>query len=98
MHYLRVQILRVVDETPPGWVECTFTDAAGRTWRIVDKVPVIGDGLVACTLHERRHDAAGTERVRIDLGALWGVASVEGETRFEVEVTALEERSDESSG
>lgn len=38
---LAVQIVRLVQDGFPGWVECQFNDAAGRVHTVVDKVPVL---------------------------------------------------------
>lgn len=37
---LAVQIIRFVDDSFPGWVECEFTDATGRVHTIVDRYPI----------------------------------------------------------
>ena len=37
----RAEIRRYVDDDQPGWVECAFTDAHGREWLFIEKVPVV---------------------------------------------------------
>jgi len=38
---LAVQITRYVDDHFPGFVECTFQDAEGKTHVFVEKVPIV---------------------------------------------------------
>ena len=91
-----VEVRRYVDDAQPGWVECWLTDAEGRAWAFVEKVPVIStepldahsryprQGVIACRVVERMADAGGRERVVIDTEVPWGVAATSGETRFVV--------------
>jgi hypothetical protein len=100
---VRMQFTRFVDEWFPGWVECQFTDAHGRCWTFVDKVPIFTTddlrsdsqypqpGTIACMEVGRRRDEQGRELVRIDTGRVWGVASLEDETQFEVLTSQLTE-------
>jgi hypothetical protein len=93
---VKVQIARYADDWQPGWVECRLTDAHGRLWSFVEKVPVVTSapldsssiypqpGVIACEVVER---VGGV--VRIDTTRPWGVESVEGETRFEVAESLL---------
>ena len=37
---LKVKIIEYVDDSQPGWVRCTFTDAYGIEWSVIDKVPI----------------------------------------------------------
>ena len=41
MPTLAVQITRYVDDHFPGFVECTFQDAEGKTHVFVEKVPIV---------------------------------------------------------
>jgi len=38
---LSVQIVRFVDDSFPGWVECQFTDAVGRVHTLIEKYPMV---------------------------------------------------------
>ncbi|MBX3241713.1 MAG: hypothetical protein KIT80_12065 [Chitinophagaceae bacterium] len=40
---LKVKIVEYVDDSQPGWVRCTFTDAYGIEWSVIDKVPIVTD-------------------------------------------------------
>ncbi len=92
---ISVEIRRFVDDWQPGWVECAFTDAHGREWLFVEKVPVITSedldarsaypcrGMIACQLVERRHWAE-RETVVVDTELPWGIEATTGETRFEI--------------
>jgi hypothetical protein len=43
MKELAVQVLRCVDdEHQPGWIECKFIDAQGRSHTVIDKIPIFG--------------------------------------------------------
>ncbi|MBL8970129.1 MAG: hypothetical protein JNK56_06095 [Myxococcales bacterium] len=93
---LQVEILRFVDDTQPGWVECQLVDVSGETHVFVEKVPVVSDaaldassrypqpGLIACTLVERRVGADGGVVLLVDTTRPWGVASLAGGERFAV--------------
>ena len=77
MHNLAVQILRFLDESNPGLVECEFVDAEGRRHTIIDKVPIVSledlnatskyprPGAVRCEVLIRWQDAGGRELAQI---------------------------------
>lgn len=100
---VRVEIIRYADDSVPGWVKCRMTDAAGREWSFVEKVPVVTDepldalseyprpAVIACEVVERRAGADGREAVVIDMGRPWGVQATGGETRFIVHPDQLAE-------
>ena len=91
-----VQIVRWVDESFPGFVECVLVDAAGMEHRFVDKVPVVSlddlqptscfpcEGTIGCEVEAAWKDAAGRSVARISTERPWGVASTTGRTRFVV--------------
>jgi len=75
---LRCQIVRWVSDEPiPGWIEARFTDATGKVWKLVDKVPIFTaeplrahstyprPGLVRCEALDRRTDPLGRAIVRV---------------------------------
>jgi hypothetical protein len=93
---VQVQVMRCVDDSVPGFVECELVDAHGRRWVFMEKAPVVASeylsandtyprpGVIACEVITR------TERcAHIDTARPWGVESTEGETRFEVPVESL---------
>jgi hypothetical protein len=73
-----VEIRRYVDGAFPGWVECSLTDAHGRVWSFVEKIPIVTaedldaesryprPGVIACQVVERRVGMDATEVVIID--------------------------------
>jgi hypothetical protein len=91
-----VEIRRYADDSFPGFVECWFTDAEGRNWSFIEKVPVVStedldaqsqyprNGVIACQIVERQVDSNGSQLVVIDTEQPWGVHSSSGETRFVV--------------
>ncbi len=91
--YLAVQIVRFVDESFPGWVECQFTDAAGRVHTLVEKYPIVTaetldadshypqPGEVQCEVLNRSQDARGRKLVRISMP---GIETTEGLSEFVV--------------
>jgi hypothetical protein len=93
---VRVEIRRLVDESNPGVVECWLTDAEGREWSFVEKVPVVTaeyldaqshypcEGIIAGRVIGRGTDAEGGEVVVIDTVEPWGVEATTGEARFTV--------------
>lgn len=99
---IRFAITRYVSDDPqPGIVECEFADAHGRRWSFVVKTAIVSadwldartaypqPGVIACEIAGRRRDATGRELILIDTEDPWGVQSVDGSTRFEVEPTSL---------
>jgi hypothetical protein len=105
LHAVKVRITCFVDDSQPGWVECRLTDAQGREWTFLEKVPVVTTedldansayprpGVIACQIVEQRVGANGHETITVDTDAPWGVASTTGRTRFEIrseQVTELD--------
>jgi hypothetical protein len=96
MNAVGIEIRRYVDDSQPGFVECWLTDANGREWSFIEKVPVVTtedidaesqypqQGIIACEVIERRIGADGREVLVIDTVLPWGVESTTGETRFVV--------------
>jgi hypothetical protein len=96
-----VSIVRFVDETQPGWVECKLVDAQGRAHRFVEKIPVVSSedlrahtalprpGIIACKIVGQRVD--DPDVVTVDTSDPWGTESTEGQTRFEVRRSDLVE-------
>jgi hypothetical protein len=101
MHYLSVQIVRIVDESQPGWVACEFTDAEGRRHTFEDKVPLFSEetllaklslprpGIVRCEELQRWRDAKGRELVRVSTSRPDGMESTEGLSEFTVLAKAV---------
>lgn len=70
-----IEIVGYTDDHQPGFVECRLTDADGRVWSFVEKVPNVSDeyldagsgyprvGSVGCTVLGRDGDAV---RVGVD--------------------------------
>ena len=98
---VRVDIIRLVDESNPGWVECRLVDAHGKTWLFREKAPVVcGEyldtsssypqkGSVACRVLSRSRKPDGQEIVSVDTSETWGIESTEGVTEFDVLVDQL---------
>ncbi len=96
MPFLRIQIVRFVDEHYPGFVAGEFTDAQGARHTIIDKVPVIAGtdlwsdssyprpGIAACEILEQSQDAQGRSLLQITIAKPWGLESVNGDTEFVV--------------
>jgi hypothetical protein len=96
MPELTIQVVRFVDVTQPGWVECKFVDAAGHLHTLRDKVPIFTNedldatsqypqpGVAACEVIEHWSDAEGRKLVRITTDRPYGIESVEGLTEFVV--------------
>jgi hypothetical protein len=90
---LAVRIVRFVDDSFPGWVECQFTDAAGHVHTIVDKYPTFTadmldahsqyprPGQIECQIVSRSLDDRGVELVRIRMP---GIEYTEGLSEFVV--------------
>jgi hypothetical protein len=95
------QITRRISDDPPGFVECQFTDAFGKTWTIHEKLPVVAGALVspdgpfpqpaivACTVLSRTSDGTGNGIVKITTESPWGIEAVDGTKQFEVFASQL---------
>jgi hypothetical protein len=93
---VKVSIIRYVDDSQPGIVECKLVDARGREWTVIEKVPVVSlvdldassnypqPGVIGCLVVERRQQADGREVVTISTEKPWDIESTTGETRFDV--------------
>ncbi|MDQ2799926.1 MAG: hypothetical protein M3Y13_09815 [Armatimonadota bacterium] len=91
-----VQIVRFVQVHQPGWVECRLTDAYGREWAFVDKLPMFTSddldaksrypvpGVIGCQIIRREQDELGREIVIIDTEQPDHIEAIDGETRFAV--------------
>jgi hypothetical protein len=96
MPNLRVSIVRFVDETQPGVVECEFTDANDRVHRLIDKVPIFSEhalwidsqypqpGDARCQILEEFRDQSGRELVHVTIARPDSLETTDGETEFVV--------------
>src|SRR5689334_14823403 len=96
MHIISVQIVRFIEASQPGWVECVLRDASGREWLLADKAPVFTKahldatgsypqpGVVACEIVREWTDEHGRRRCIVSTERPWGVEATSGETQFEV--------------
>ena len=95
-----IEIVRFVDDSFPGWVECKLIDAYGREKTYVEKIPIVTaedldslshyprPGVIACEVVER-NQIEGREVVSVDTTSPWGVESVRCETQFAVLTSQL---------
>ena len=93
---IKVTIERFTEAWQPGWVECTFTDAAGKSHVFEEKVPLVtGEsldagsgyprpGVIGCQVVATRTGPDGREVLTVDTEQPWAIESKAGETRFEV--------------
>jgi len=93
---LAVQIVRLIDEHSPGFVECVLIDAEGVQHEFVEKGPVVSTsdlrsdshypqlGYIGCVIEEEWIDELGRSLVRVSTEKLWSIESVAGETKFTV--------------
>jgi len=100
---LEVEIIRFVDPYQPGIVECSITDAHGAKHLFVEKVPVVTRedltatssyprrGVIACEVLRRWRDASDREIATVDTDNPWRIESTDGQTQFDVLVSALTE-------
>jgi len=100
MATVEVEIVGVIDEDFPGWVECHLTDANDQVHVFREKIPVVIDsaldalanfprkGVIRCTVLEMQSDV-----LVIDTELPDGVESISGITRFAVspdQITGVE--------
>jgi hypothetical protein len=93
---IKVSIERFTDESQPGWVECRFSDAAGKVHVFEEKIPVVSledldagsdyprSGIIGCEVVGTRVTRDGRELTIVDTEQPWGIESKAGKTRFEV--------------
>lgn len=94
---LKLQVVRCVDESFPGWAECQLLDAGGRRHVIVEKVPVLfvdwlgpgtplpQDAEARCEILESWRDAQGRELTRVTTARPDWIETTEGLVEFVVE-------------
>jgi hypothetical protein len=100
MQNISVQIIRFVDSSFPGRVECELVDADGKRHVIRDKVPIFtaetldakslypAAGSMQCEVVQRFQDGVGRGLVRVSTERL-GVESVDGVTQFTVDANLV---------
>lgn len=85
---VRVEILRIVDDSFPVFVEFELIDCKGNSYHFIDKTPVVGceydvvpksDGYLRCSIIDEREDT-----YVIDTSLPDDIENVNGECRFEV--------------
>lgn len=94
---VRVPIVRWVDDHNPSIAECHLIDAFGKTWSIIDKLPIFSEaidldadsiypqpGIIACEIVEKYFDEQERSILVIDTARPWGVEAVDGTTQFHV--------------
>jgi hypothetical protein len=98
---LVVKIVRYVDDSQPGWVECEFADAAGHRHSIIEKVPIVTaedldagseypkPGGVRCEILKRYHNEKGQELVCITTDRPLSIESTEGASEFTVHASLI---------
>ncbi|HKF03660.1 MAG TPA: hypothetical protein VKB49_15180 [Candidatus Sulfotelmatobacter sp.] len=96
MTFLSVQIVRLVDDSFPGWVDCEFTDARARHHTITEKYAVLTHkmldadseyptrGSMPCEVLHRYQNENGRACVRITTDKPLSIESNEGVSEFEV--------------
>ncbi|MCH5716429.1 hypothetical protein [Niabella hibiscisoli] len=95
---VRVKIIEFVDDSQPGWVRCVLTDAFGRKWFFMEKVPIVTAdyldekssypqyGVINCVIiSENGKD----NHINIDTSKPYGVYSEEDNTNFTILKTQL---------
>lgn len=93
---VKIVIIRFTDPTNPGWVECNLTDAFGKDWKFIEKVPVVSSeyidataqcprpAVIACEIIQRRQESDGRTILTISTEKPWGVSSTTGKSGFDV--------------
>ncbi len=102
MKQVKVQVSKYVDDSQPGWVECTLIDVNDREWVFVEKVPVVttknlnkdstypDQGFIACEVVSSEALSNGRSVVEIDTSNPYDIESVDGVSRFTIYKEALE--------
>jgi hypothetical protein len=105
MQNVSVQIIRFVDGSFPGWVECELVDADGKRHIIKDKVPIFTPepldakslyptaGSMQCEVVQRFQDAVGRQLARVSTER-FGIESVDGVSQFTVDANLVTKLAD----
>jgi hypothetical protein len=100
MPVLAVEIIRFVDESFPGFVECKLLDVNHEAHFFVEKAPVVSaenlssassyprQGSLQCELLASWQEGS-TSMVKVSTERPWGIASTMGETEFSVLASQL---------
>ena len=103
MLIVHVDILKFVDESNPGWVECQLIDAMGQAHTFIEKVPVVTEedlwhdsvypraGIMGCEVVRRWQDDQGRALCEINTSRPWDIESKDGGTSFVVLAAQLDE-------
>lgn len=101
MTFVTVQIVRFVDDSNPGWVECEFADSAGRRHVFIEKAPIVTSedlsgssvyprpGCVRCEVLRRYRDENGVELVTVTTARPDDIESIDGLSEFTVAASAV---------
>jgi hypothetical protein len=94
---IKAEILRWVEDDPPGFVECGFIDCHGREWRFVVKLPYVSADpavdsasnfplpcFIECEIVRRRTGSNASAIVEVDTERPHHICSAEDVMRFEV--------------
>ena len=93
---VKVEIVKYIDDSFPGWVECKLIDAWGELCFFETKVPIVShqsidqnskfpqDGEIGCESQKRWRDENGREIVTIDTEKPWDIESRDRRCRFDV--------------
>jgi hypothetical protein len=91
-----VEIVRFVESSQPGVIECRLVDAAGKLHQFIDKVPIFTNadldegssypqvGAIRCQELRRWQDSQGRVVVTVNTDQPDHVESTSGETCFDV--------------
>lgn len=94
MRRLNVQIIQCLDDSFPGWVEFTLTDASGKAHHFIEKISVICSEhldshtvypvarTIECQVISQLTDHEGKLVVEVDTSTPWGITSTTGESIF----------------
>jgi len=101
MHFISASIVRFVDDSQPGWVECEFYDANGHGHILTGKVPIFTDkmldahsiypapGEIPCEVLKRFQDAKGRFLASVTTDKPCSLESAEGLSEFTVPASLL---------
>ena len=96
MEGIKVKIIEYIDGSQPGWVRCSFIDAFGVEWFIVEKVPVVTKefldekslypkyGIVAGQIQNSYVDENNEEIITINTETPWDIEAENGEKIFKI--------------
>jgi hypothetical protein len=104
MVFLKIKITKYISNDFPGFIECSFTDAFNKQWKIIDKIPVLTtknidknnnfpiEEKIEVEAEKESIDKNGNKLITININKPYGLKTINGENRFEVNINQIKKK------